>query len=82
MKPKVIKLKHGEWIFAVVPVVRFGPGWANKPVYVYIDNGSGVVRTECLQPSEQSIELLKLFEIGRVVVDSLIGAVPVKKAKS
>lgn len=74
MKP--IELNRFENIVAIVPQNAFGPGWTNKPLWIYIENvAEGTYRRICLQVEEQSIEMQLLFNIGSVVHESLLGAV-------
>lgn len=74
-KPKTISLRRGERIIAVVPQRAQGPGWANEPVWVYIVGPAEDLRTECLQPHEQSSELRTLFAAGCAMVEALKNAV-------
>lgn len=74
---KSIHLARGERVIAVVPEKCGGPGWRNAPVWVYITNSiTGESRDECLQPTEQTPEMLRLFDIGAAVHSALVDAVP------
>lgn len=79
MKPRTIKLFNGEHIVAVVPENCSGPGWSNSPVWVFIESNDGKLRRECLQPKEQSPELINLFDIGAIVCRKLAEAVKVDR---
>lgn len=81
MKPKVIKLdkSKGERILAVVPERVGGPGWSNAPTWVYITDGEGALRSECIQPEERTPELHALFEVGASVNVALFRAIPTKR---
>lgn len=81
VKPKAIKLAHGERIVAVVPERRCGPGWSNAPVWVYISTNDGKLRQECIQPHERTPEMHALFGVGYEVCASLLAAVPQRKSK-
>lgn len=73
-------LEADEQIVAVVPEIAAGPGWSNMPVWVHIVGQSGQrYRCECLQPQEQSQEMLAMFRIGVEVCKSLKDAVPVTR---
>jgi hypothetical protein len=61
MKRKTIRLASSETIVAVVPEYASSPGWANRPLWVYIRNRTGVFRAECLQPDEQTPVMDALF---------------------
>lgn len=80
MKP--ITLKRGEYIAAVVPEYASGPGWANRPMWVFIcDNGSNQFRQECIQPEEQTVEMRALFSPGAAMCAALKGSVLTKRDK-
>ncbi len=46
-------------------------------MWVYISDRLGNVRTECLQPDEQTAEMRTLFDAGAMMHRALVGAVPV-----
>lgn len=76
----VIKLGPHEHIIAVVPQPAAGPGWANAPTWVYIENGAdGSRRCECIQPTERSAELHALYGVGATMHAALIRAVKTRK---
>lgn len=52
-----------------------GPGWANSPVWIIVRDGNGIIRQECLQPDEQSAEVLALYEVSAAAHRSMIAAV-------
>lgn len=81
MKPKKVRLAHGERIVAVIPEYCKGPGWANSPTFVYIARNDKTLRTECIQPEERTPDLDALFNPGAAMVNALIAAVPVVKEK-
>lgn len=59
-KPK-IKLEYGDTIIAVAPEYASGPGWSNSILWVHIRTVEGKLRTEALQPEDQTHEQLVLF---------------------
>ena len=74
-KPK-FKLSRHERIIAVVPEQCAGPGWTNKPTWIYIEDSSNKrLRTECIQPEEMPPSLAALFDVGMVVNRALIDSV-------
>ena len=81
MKPKAIKLHHGERVVAVVPERCNGPGWSNAPVWVYISTNDGRLREECIQPNERTPEMHALFHAGEAMCMALMGAVPQRRIK-
>jgi len=78
-KPKVIKLKEGERIIAVIPERCAGPGWVNAPTWVYIVDREKKLRMEDIQPEERTPALHALFNPGESMCNALLYAVPVKK---
>ena len=58
------KLQLDERIIAVVPEIASGPGWGNRLIIVYAMNNQNKLRTICLQPSEQTSEMLLVFNLA------------------
>lgn len=45
-----------------------GPGWANQPIWVLVRSQlDGGLRIECVQPGEQSREMLLLYGVSAAV---------------
>lgn len=82
MKPqKPIPLSRTERVIAVVPEYAKGPGWGNQVLWVHIaDNANGTLRTECIQPADQTPEQLTLFLIGAVVHAALVESVKTERS--
>ncbi len=60
----LIQLSRTEMVLAVVPEYCAGPGWSNRPVWVHIvDNADGRVRSECIQPDQQTPGMFAAFEV-------------------
>lgn len=77
-----ITLKHGEKVLAVVPEFASGPGWSNRPIWVYIGNYAGnTFRAECIQPEKQTAEMHALFSIGAAAHSALLASVKTRKAR-
>lgn len=72
---KLTTLHRGERIIAAVPERCQGPGWSNSVVWVYIASQDGRLRTECLQPSDQTHEMHALFDVGAAMCRALVDAV-------
>lgn len=82
MAKSIIKLCQYERILAVVPEPASGPGWANSPVWVYIeDSRHKNLRTECLQPDEQSPEMRALYPLGAMMHRQLLSSVSVRNVR-
>lgn len=64
MKPR---LKKGEHVVCAFAERCAGPGWANAPVWVIVQDGNGSLRKECLQPSDQSDEMLVMYNVSNEV---------------
>ncbi len=52
-----------------------GPGWSNQPLWVIVRDGDGKFRRECLQPEEQSADMLLLYGVAAALHAALVGAV-------
>jgi hypothetical protein len=64
-----------------------GSGWSNTPVWVIVrDPADGSLRQECLQPDEQTAEIVTLFNVSAAAASDMREAVkravkkPPKKA--
>ena len=56
-----------------------GPGYSNTPLWVVVrDRRDGAYREICLQPDEQSREMLTLYKIAAAVNEELLGWVKVQ----
>ena len=77
---KTIQLSPDENIIAVVPAFAAGPGWSNQPLWVYIEqSATKTLRTECIQPEEQSPEMRALFAPGAAMAAALVRCVSVEE---
>ena len=41
-----------------------GPGWTNTPLWIIVQDQSGKIRRECLQPEEQTLIMKILFSMS------------------
>ena len=73
MKRKI--LKPGDRVLAVRPEFSIGPGWRNKPMWVYIQSTGGEIREECVQPNEQTENMLLLFDVAEAGQRELIAEI-------
>jgi len=73
------KGKHtlGERDFVVCAYATWegGPGWANSPIWYIVRDGNGVLREECLQPDEQSVEMRAIFRYSAMTAEDMRKAV-------
>ncbi len=70
-----MKIKHGERVVTAYAEHVNGPGWANNPLWVIIRGTDGKLREECLQPEEQTLEILTLFDVSAELNKALVNAV-------
>ncbi len=59
-EPKT-KLGPDEHVITAWAESCAGPGWANQPVWVLVQDATGKLRIECLQPCHQSSDMLTIF---------------------
>ena len=80
---QLLKLAPGEYIAAVVPEYCAGPGYSNRPLWVYIRNGS-TYRQECIQPEQQTPAMHTMFATLAAAHGQMLAAVEAvtKKAKA
>lgn len=67
-----MKLQACDHIVAVVAEPANGPGWANTPLWVIVQDGNGHLRRECLQPDEQSDGMRVLYATAAAVHVALV----------
>jgi len=72
MAKQKLKLGEHEHIVAVAAEPASGPGWANTPLWVFVHDGNGTLRRECLQPEEQSATLRVLYTTAAAVHLTLV----------
>ena len=75
-----VTLAHGEYIVAVAPQCCRGPGWSNQLLLVHISTNDGRLRTEYIQPGEQTREQLLLFRAAEAMHQTMLDTVTTKKA--
>ncbi len=69
----VLELDEFDEIITGYALPVSGPGWGNSPFWVIVRNGqTGIIRDLCLQPEQQSPELLHWYGVlaaihGRIV---------------
>lgn len=67
-----MKFNEHVHIIAVVAEPASGPGWANTPLWVIVQDGNGQLRRECLQPDEQSDGIRVLYATAAAVHGALV----------
>jgi chaperonin GroEL (HSP60 family) len=66
-----MKLAKGERVVCAWAERASGPGWSNFPVWVILEDYNGKMRRECLQPDEQTAEILLLRGVSEAVHDNM-----------
>ena len=69
------KLEDGEQIITAYAQLAEGPGWENWPIWVLIRTRNGMIREECLQPEEQTAEMITLYGVAVAVHEAMIRAI-------
>ena len=52
-----------------------GPGWSNRLVWFLYRDRTGALKTECFQPSEQTLSMIMLFKVAAAATEELTAAV-------
>lgn len=68
-------LAPSEHIVTVYAEPASGPGWSNSPLWVVVRAVDGSLREECIQPPEQTNEMVLLYAIAACVHQQLKRAV-------
>lgn len=64
---KVLHLEERDHVVAAWAESASGPGYRNSPLWVLVRSQlDGVYRVECLQPSEQTNEMMMLYAVSQV----------------
>lgn len=71
---KVLRFAKHDRVVAAVAQPANGPGWSNTPLWVFIQNGVGEIRRECLQPEEQPTGIRDLYPIAALVHAQMLRA--------
>lgn len=67
-----MKLGKHDRVVAAFAEPASGPGWANTPLWLIIQEGDGKLRRECLQPDEQSEGMRLLYATAAAVHGALV----------
>lgn len=70
-----MKLEKDESVVCAWAEPAHGPGWSNAPVWIIIRDRNGTLRQDCLQPDEQSRDMLVLYRMSALVSGQMKGAV-------
>jgi hypothetical protein len=72
---KRLKLTDHDYVITAYAERSSGHGWDNSPVWIIVRDGKGKMREECLQPEEQTAEMLTLYPICSVAHGAMRSAV-------
>lgn len=72
---EIVRLKIGERVEAAWAEPASGSGWCNWPVRYLVTGVDGKLRIECLQPDQQSAEILHLYAVAAETHKALTRAV-------
>lgn len=70
-----MKLQKGERIITAFAESANGPGWSNSPVFVIVQAINGELRTECIQPEDQTRSMISLYPVSQAAHLSMVNAV-------
>lgn len=76
-----MKLKKGESIVTAWAEYCSGPGWSNAPIWVIVRDANKGLREECIQPEDQTPEMLWLFATCASANRSMVAAVNARRLK-
>lgn len=73
---EVVRLEPNEYIVTAYASPASGPGWANSPICVVILNSAtGKMREDCIQPADQTAEMLTLYAFSSLAHSQMTAAV-------
>lgn len=56
-----------------------GPGWGNAPIWVIVRSKlDGTLREECIQPEDQTKDMMLLYRVSQVAHNAMTNAVQQK----
>lgn len=63
---EALGLSEHDHVVAAYAESAAGPGWGNRPIWVLIRNGGldGSHRMECIQPADQTSEMVTLYTVS------------------
>ena len=72
---KPFQLADGESIVTAYATYWSGPGWSNGTLWVIVRARDGTLREECIQPEQQSREMIEHFGYSALAHTNMVGAV-------
>ncbi|WP_159086656.1 hypothetical protein [Burkholderia sp. NRF60-BP8] len=56
-----LKIGKDERVITAFAEPAAGPGWSNQPIWVIVRDVNGQIRQECIQPEQQTYEMMLLY---------------------
>jgi len=69
-----MRLKKGCHIITAFAESAAGPGWANSPIWIVVQDENKKIQMECIQPEEQTPEMRLLYAISQAAHFSMTNA--------
>lgn len=66
---------HKPTILTAFAEPASGPGWSNTPVWYVLRDEHGKLTLECLQPEDQTPEMVNLYDVSRAAHTAMTRAV-------
>ena len=71
----MLELDENDHIVCAYAEYASGPGWANRPIWVIVQDGDKNLRRECIQPDDQSLAMTTLYRVSNEAHRSMTIAV-------
>lgn len=75
MTKKIPWFKAGDSIVTAYAERASGPGWSNAPAWVIVRGRDGNLREHCLQPDEQSYDIVAAYDFSALAHRRMTSAV-------
>jgi hypothetical protein len=68
-------IKESETIVTAFAENAAGPGWKNRPIWVIVRGADFKLREECIQPKNQTADMIALFNVSNAAHESMTSVV-------
>jgi len=68
-------LPKGDTVITAFAEYANGPGWSNRPVWLIVRNSKGILRQDCIQPEDQTNEIITLYSTSAAIHKAMTDAV-------
>lgn len=72
---KHLKIKKGCYVVAAYAESAAGPGWANSPIWIIVQDENKKLIMECVQPEDQTSEMRLLYSVSQAAHLAMTNAV-------